>query len=198
MIVGMTGGIGSGKSTAAELFAKQGAPVIDADQIAHQLTGKASPATESIAKQLGEHWLDKHRALNRSYARQQIFTDPQLKARLEQILHPLILSRIQDWLAEQTFPYAIIVVPLLLEIPSFHALAQRSLLIDCPEALQIQRVAARSGLSTEEIQRIIASQMPAEDKRQLCSDIISNQGSVDTLRKAIETLHERYLLLGKA
>ncbi|WP_028452740.1 dephospho-CoA kinase [Chitinilyticum aquatile] len=197
MIIGMTGGIGSGKSTAARLFTELGIPVRDADDIAHELTSHDTMATRQIAARLGTDWVTGQGALDRTFARRRVYSNPELKQELESILHPLILQKMRDWISSQTSAYCIVVVPLLFEKADFRALAQRTMLIDCPEELQIHRVMQRSGLSEADVRKIMANQMSRQQRQQLCDDLILNTGSLPELAKQIKTLHDRYLIAAK-
>lgn len=197
LAIGLTGGIGSGKSTVARMFAELGTPVINADDVARDLTNTATKTTELIARSLGRNWLDESGALNRDFARQQIYTSPELKEKLEAILHPLIFQRLAQWTSRQTGCYAILEIPLLFEKPLFSAVVDRTLLVDCPEDIQIQRVMARNQLTKSEVLGIMQNQMPRQQRHLLCDDCILNSSSYATLAEQVKTLHARYLSIGK-
>lgn len=198
-VVGLTGGIGSGKSTVAAEFESLGVPVIDTDHLAHQLTRPPSPALALIRARFGEQALLPDGALDRAYIRERVFTDPVARQDLEAILHPLILDGVRGWLAglPASCAYAIVVVPLLFETPSFHALADFSIAVDCDEDAQIARVALRNGLDEASIRGIIQAQMSAGERRKNADAIISNNASLQTLRQSVENLHHKLLLLTK-
>ncbi|WP_028454296.1 dephospho-CoA kinase [Chitinilyticum litopenaei] len=198
LIVGLTGGIGSGKSTAGAFFAQHGVPVLDTDMLAHELTRSPSPALSRIRDELGKEWLTADGSLDRVYARQQIFSKPETKARLEAILHPMIRARCSEWLSRQDTGYVLLLIPLLFEQASFQQLTNRSLLIDCPTALQLSRVRQRSGLTDSEIGRIIAQQMSREARLGRADDVICNDTTPENLQTQVNALHERYVLLGKS
>lgn len=196
LTVGLTGGIGSGKSTVAELFAKLGASIIDTDVIAHAMTATGQPALSEIAAAFGTGILQPDGSLNRSRLRQLIFEKPDQKQVLEAILHPRIREAVKAQLAEPADgPYRMIVVPLLFETAGYNELTQRSLLVDCPESLQIERVMARSRLSADEVRAIIATQMPSADRRMRADDIIVNDSTLESLLKRVTEKHEKYISL---
>ncbi len=191
--VGLTGGIGCGKSCAARLFATLGATVIDTDEIAHQLTALGQPALEFIATAFGNEYFHSDGNLDRARMRQLIFSDQTAKLKLENILHPLIRQKVMKKLGECTTPYALVVVPLLLETGSYHALIQRKLIVDCTEERQIARTMARSKLTAQEVQAIMATQIPRIERLALADDIITNSGDFNSMQPQILQLHESYL-----
>jgi len=199
-VVGLTGGIGCGKSTVAAEFAALGVPVIDTDHLAHTLSHPPSPALPLIRQRFGEQACLEDGSLNRSFIREHVFANPQARRELEAILHPLILAGVQDWLATlpASTPYAVVVVPLLFEIPSFRALMDRVLVVDCDEQEQIRRVERRSQLSVEAIRAIMAAQMPATQRRKLADEIINNDQSPEILRRNVEKLHHKLLMQAKS
>jgi len=192
--VGLTGGIGSGKSTVAELFQELGITVIDSDAISHQLTQPGGAAIALIRSSFGTEYLNADNALNRSKMRQRIFSDPAAKRQLESILHPLIRAQMQAQAQIATAsPYLLLVVPLLFETPNYRELAQRTLVVDCEEATQIARAMQRSALDETEVRAIMAQQMPRAERLRLADDIIRNDGSIDGLRQQVTRLHRHYL-----
>jgi len=195
MIVGLTGGIGSGKSAAAAQFAALGTPVIDVDVISHQLTAAGQPAVLAIAKELGNDMLNADGSLNRAAVRSKVFEDAAARQQLEGILHPAIYEEAQRQLQQvrNTAPYCIIVVPLLFESERYQPLIDRSLLIDCEESIQIARTMQRSPMSEIEVKNIMAAQLSRETRRQLANDIISNNGSLDELQKNVIAFHQKYI-----
>jgi len=198
-VVGLTGGIGCGKSTVAAEFAALGVPVIDTDQLAHALGAPTSPALPLIKQQFGEQAVLADGALNRAFIRDRVFADPQARRDLEAIMHPLILNGVKDWLAAlpRFSPYAIVVVPLLFESPAFLDLVDQTVAVDCDEEEQIRRVNQRSGLAVETIRAIIAAQMPAAKRRDLADEIIGNRQSREALRLCVEKLHQKLALLAQ-
>jgi len=192
--VALTGGIGSGKSTVAERFAARGVPIIDADVLAHELTRPAQPALAEIACAFGDAVLKPNGELDRATLRRLVFADSGARKRLEGILHPRIRAAMLDRLAEIQAPYAILVIPLLFETGQ-QGLAERVLVVDLPERLQIQRVQARSGLDPETIRSIIASQATRAVRLAGGDDVIDNSADAAALEPQIEDLHKRYLAL---
>lgn len=192
--VGLTGGIGSGKSTVADLFARQGAMVIDTDLIAHQLSQKGSAVMQEICKVFGQHYLTQEGELDRARMRTLIFQDAGARQQLEDIFHPAIYDVALHLLQENNIqaPYAILVVPLLFEAENYLNLVQRTLVVDCPEEVQIARVMARSDLSAEMAAKIIAAQYPREKRLARADDIIDNSDGIDQLIPQVMTLHYHY------
>lgn len=193
--IGLTGGIGCGKSTVTELFANRGAPIIDADQISHQLTASGQPALSQIRDQLGAETILPDGNLNRPYLKQLIFADSSLKQCLENILHPLVYREIDDRIKQLDCVYVILSIPLLFETQSLNKV-DRILVIDCPVADQIARVKARDKLSTEAIRAIIAQQSSRAEKLGAADDIIDNSGPIIRLAEQVKKLHNSYLQLG--
>ena len=193
LLVGLTGGIGSGKSTVAALFAEHGAGIIDTDAIAHHLTQAGGEAIAAIRAAFGSDYLTDDGALNRARMRALIFSDTPAKQQLEQILHPMIFEQAKAQLTRlQAKPYILAVVPLLPESRTFRQLVQRVLVVDCEEATQIARVTGRSGLTEEEARAIVALQTPRADRLRLADDVIHNDCSRDSLADQVAILHERY------
>jgi dephospho-CoA kinase len=192
--VALTGGIGSGKSAVSDLFSRHGATVIDADDIAHALTAPDGRALPAIVERFGEDMLDRAMRLNRAALRERVFTDPHAKRDLEAILHPLIRSRMIGELESCTAPYAVLAIPLLVETGQTE-LADRVLVVDAPEPVRIQRVCRRSGLTPEEVVRIIDTQATVEERLAVADDIIDNSGDLTELATQVARLHERYLSL---
>ena len=194
LIVGLTGGIGSGKSTVAELFVQQGAGLIDTDVIAHHLTRANGNAITAIRAAFGNEYITEAGALDRTKLRGLIFSDVAAKQQLERILHPLILEQAKTQLQHvQTKLYIILVVPLLPESPAFQQLVQRMLLVDCDENTQVARVIARSRMNEVEIRNIIAQQTPRAERLQLADDVIHNETGRDNLAAQVKVLHAQYL-----
>jgi dephospho-CoA kinase len=193
LCVGLTGGIGSGKSTVARLFAALGAVIVDTDEIAHQLTQTDGLAIPMLRAGFGDEYITTAGTLDRSRMRQLVFSESAAKQKLENILHPLILSQsIARLAAPPDAPYAILMAPLLLESPSFLQQAGRVLVVNCTEDNQILRVKQRSGLDETEIRAIIAQQTSPEERLARADDIIQNDGSQDELKNQVATLHRFY------
>lgn len=196
LVIGLTGGIGSGKSTAAHLFAELGAEIVDTDAIAHTLTASGQPAVDTIAATFGRQFIDPNGALNRAAMRRLVFDDAEAKQKLENILHPLIRAAVADRLALPTkAPYRIVVVPLLFETNAYGNLIQRSLVVDCPEEMQVHRAISRSALVEEDVRAIIAAQILRSRRLALADDIIVNDSSLENLTKQIKEMHKKYLRL---
>ncbi len=194
LCVGLTGGIGSGKSTVARLFADLGAGVVDTDVISHQLTQAGGIAMPVILAHFGADYADEHGALHRQNMRTRIFSDPAAKSTLEAILHPLILAQAENMLARCTTPpYTLLVAPLLFENPLFQRPIQRILVVDCPEALQVERVMQRNQLTAAAVRNIIAQQTPRTTKIARAHDIICNTQDLSYLRTHVANLHQTYL-----
>jgi len=191
--VGLTGGIGCGKSTVADLFAELGAGIIDTDVISHQLTQNGGEAIAAIRASFGNDYITDGGALDRAKMRGLIFSDVTAKQRLELILHPLILEQAKAQLRQlQTKPYIIIVVPLLPESPAFRQLVQRVLVVDCDEATQIKRVTGRNRMTAPEVLAIITQQVPRAECLKLADDVIHNDDGLGNLAEQVTVLHGHY------
>jgi dephospho-CoA kinase len=194
--IGLTGGIGFGKTTAARLFAELGAGIIDTDAIAAELTRPGGEAIDTIIETFGYNYVTCDGALDRKKMREAIFSDPAAKRQLEIILHPLILKQARAQLMQmQNRPYVIIVVPLLLESPSFRRLVQRVVVVDCQESIQIERVIKRNGMTAKQVSAIIAQQVPRDVRLQHADDLIRNDEGLDKLAEQVANLHDKYLSL---
>jgi dephospho-CoA kinase len=192
--VGLTGGIGSGKSTVSDLFAGLGVDVIDTDEIARALTGSGQPAVHQIEEQFGPDVVQSNGALDRERMRAIAFADANARDALQNILHPLIRAEVQRRLSATAAPYAMVVVPLLVESRGYK-FADRILVVDCSEEMQIERVIRRSGLPRDQIKAIMASQASRSDRLAAADDVIRNEGGIDDLRTEVERLHQKYLTL---
>ena len=194
LIIGLTGGIGSGKSTVAEAFRQLGIETVDADQASRAVVEPGMPALAAISAQFGSQIIQADGSLDRAALRQIIFTDPAQKLWLESLLHPLI----RDWIIEQlkaaTSPYVILESPLLFETDQ-HQLVHKTVLVDLPEALQIERACARDGNQADQIQRIIDAQMPREEKLSRADIVLDNSESLDTLAARVTAVHQTLLSL---
>ncbi|MBI1175619.1 MAG: dephospho-CoA kinase [Sideroxydans sp.] len=193
--VGLTGGIGSGKSTVADLFRACGATVIDSDQISHQLTQPAGTAIPAIRASFGADYINDRGALDRERMRQRVFSDSAAKQQLEAILHPLIRAEMLAQAAAHAAPYLLLVVPLLLETANYRGLVQRVLVVDCAEKRQIEHTMQRSKLNAQEVHAIMAHQLSRTERLCHADDVIHNDGSIDDLRAPVKQLHRRYLSL---
>ena len=193
--VGLTGGIGSGKSTVTALFAECGATVIDSDAISHRLTQPGGAAITAIRTAFGDGYIAADGALDRAHMRQQVFSDPAARRQLEAILHPLIRAHMLAQAGASTAPYLLLVVPLLFEAAGYLGLVQRTLVVDCIEALQVARAMQRSRLDEQTVRAIMATQIPRAERLRRADDVIQNNGGPDTLRRQVEQLHQRYLAI---
>ncbi len=195
--VGLTGGIGCGKSTVADMFAALGASVIDTDQIAHALTAPHGAAMPALLAEFGAGFATPEGALDRARMRELVFKDDTARARLEAILHPRIRDATAAAAAIATGDYVIFVVPLLIESGTWRQRVTRVLAIDCPEEVQVARVMARSGLLEPQVRAIMAAQVTRAQRRAAADDIILNDDGLDALRPQVELLHALYLSQSK-
>jgi dephospho-CoA kinase len=192
-VVGLTGGIGSGKSAVADLFAARGVVVIDTDAIAHQLTAPGGAAMPAIGAEFGAAVATPEGALDRAAMRGIVFADASARKRLEAILHPMIRSESERRLASADSPYAILMVPLLVESGDYRKRVDRVAVVDCREQTQIDRVMQRNGLSRPEVERILAAQATRAERLAAADDVIDNDGALAELAPRIERLHAAYL-----
>ena len=192
LAVGLTGGIGSGKSTVADKLAALGASIVDTDALAHALTGPGGAAIAGIEREFGPGFLTAEGALDRAAMRRAAFDDAGMRARLEAILHPMIGAAAEDAMARATGAYVIVVVPLLFESGRLLKRVSRTLVVDCPEALQVARTAARSGIAPDEVRRIMAAQWPRWRRLQVADDVAWNGGDEAALGPQVERLHRLY------
>ncbi len=196
-VIGLTGGIGSGKSAAAALFAERGITVVDTDAIAHALTAPGGAAMPAIRAEFGDAVAGADGALDRAAMRAIVFADPGARKRLESILHPMIRAESERLLAADgaRAPYAILMVPLLVESGDYRKRVDRVAVVDCAEATQIARVMNRNGLARAEVERILAAQATRAERLAAADDVIDNDGELAALAPQIERLHVRYLAL---
>jgi len=198
LCVGLTGGIGSGKTSVSRIFAELGAGVVDTDEISHTLTAPAGVAIEAIRLAFGDEYIASDGALDRAAMRALIFSDHMAKARLEAILHPLIRSHVLLATLQSDAPYTMLVVPLLLETGSYKEVVKRVLVVDSDEQLQIARTMQRASLSEEQVRAIMANQVSRKVRLAGADDVIVNNGGLDDLRRQVQTLHQVYLALAKS
>ncbi len=192
-IVGLTGGIGCGKSEVSRLFSELGVPIVDVDIISHQLTAKGQKTLQAIVNQFGTDVLNNDGGLNREYLREIVFNNQEALHALEAIMHPAIYAKTLIELEKNVgSPYQILAIPLLFESTKYQKLINRSLVIDCDTATQIDRASKRDGASKSQIEKIIAAQMSRETRNQLADDIISNDGSLDELKQKVIQLNDKY------
>lgn len=192
--IGLTGGIGSGKTEVSRYFASLGVPVIDTDTIAHELVARGQPALAEITAEFGDGILDEHGNLDRAKLRGIVFADPARRRRLEQILHPRIRDNAIALSEQCEAAYCILVIPLLVESGRDYPL-DRILVVDTPVELQYRRIAGRDGISREQIASILAAQADRETRLRAADDVIVNDGDIDELHRKIDGLHQRYLEL---
>lgn len=193
--VGLTGGIGSGKTQAADIFTNLDVPVIDADEVARKLTAINGLALVAIKENFGPLFFHSDGSLNRVFLREQVFVNDALRIRLEQILHPLILADINNKMSAIKASYGILVVPLLFEKKEFSGLVNRFLVIDCVEQTQVQRVKQRSGLDQAAVWAIMAQQISRQERLLLADDVIVNEAGLGELKLKVLAQHRFYLNL---
>lgn len=196
MTVGLTGGVASGKSTAAEAFRALGVPLINADQVAREVVAKGTPVLARIRSEFGAGFLGADGELDRPKMRQHVFADASARRALERITHPAIRERLVAWRDAQTSPYCILDVPILIEA-GMDALVDRILVIDAPEDVQIERLRQRDRISDELARQMLAAQAPREQRLARCDDRVANTGTVAQLCAAVGRVHEFYLDLAR-
>jgi dephospho-CoA kinase len=196
LVVGLTGGIGSGKSAAAELFAARGARIVDADAIAHALTAPQGAAMPAIRAAFGDAVVTPEGALDRAAMRARVFADSRARQTLEAILHPLIRAETERQAGVRgDAPYVMLVIPLLVESGAYRERVDRIAVVDCPEETQIARVMARNGLSRQEVERIMHAQATRTQRLAAADDVIDNGGELAALTPQVLRLHHEYLEL---
>jgi dephospho-CoA kinase len=198
-VVGLTGGIGSGKSTVADLFAAHGVPLVDTDLIAHRITAPHGIAMPQIAAEFGDSFVAANGSLDRARMRTLVFSDDGARKRLEGITHPLIRAETEREQREAQGPYVIVVVPLLVESGSWKTRVNRVLTVDCSVETQIARVMSRNGFSREQVLAIIARQATREARLAAANDVIDNDNApLDSLKAQVDAQHRVYLSLAGA
>lgn len=196
MRVGLTGGIGSGKSTVKDCFVELGVPAIDADEISHRITGPGQEALKEVVARFGAESLDESGNLNRQYLRQLIFAEPAMKNALEAIVHPRVRKEIQAFINKVTYPYCVICIPLLLETGGQSSM-DRVLVVDVPEEIQVARVTRRDDTDEEQTRNIIKAQASRSERLRAAHDIIVNDGTIDDLKIQVGKLHDKYIGLSR-
>jgi dephospho-CoA kinase len=194
-VVGLTGGIGSGKSAATGFFAALGIAVVDTDAIAHELTVAGGAAMPALVAEFGPAVTTADGALDRGGMRRLAFADPAARGRLEGILHPLIREVSEKRCRDAVSPYVILAVPLLVESASYRERCARIAVVDCPESLQVSRVMARSGLTVEEVRAIMLAQASRAQRLAVADDVLVNDGDLHHLESQVAEVHRKYLLL---
>ena len=194
-VVGLTGGIGSGKSAAADCFAAHGIGVVDTDAIAHELTAAAGAAMPALRAEFGGDVAAADGALDRRRMRRLAFADPAVRRRLEGILHPMIRELAGERCRQAISPYVILAVPLLVESGTYRQRCDRVLVVDCPESLQVSRVMARNGLAETDVRAILATQATRAQRLAAADDVLANDAGLAALEAQIAGLHQRYLHL---
>jgi len=197
-VVGLTGGIGSGKSQVAKAFAELGADVLDADAVAHAVSAPGEAGHAAVVEAFGTECLQPNGAIDRGWLRERAFADPVFRDRLERALHPLIIARVREAIGGWRGLYGILVVPLLFERGGLLSSVERVLVVDCPEELQIRRVVARSGLLPSEVRAIMATQVSRSERLARADDIIDNSGPPAAIKSQVEKLDHRYRELAAA
>jgi len=192
-VVGLTGGIGSGKSAAAEEFERLGATVVDTDAIARELTEAGGAAMPHIRALFGDAFVAATGAMDRKAVRERVFREPAAKQALEGLLHPMIRAESERRIAQASGSYVVYVVPLLVESKDPRRRADRILVVDAPEEVQVSRVAGRSGLAAAEVRAIMATQASRAERRAVADDVIENAGTLEALRDQVRALHARYV-----
>ena len=196
MIIGLTGGIGSGKSAAAAIFKDLGIDSIDADDLARESLNINSKGYELFINEFGKKYLDENKDINRELLRKDIFNDPAIKIKLENIIHPLVRSGIQDFINSSKSDYCIIVVPLIYETSSSE-LYDRILVIDCDVDIQIERTSKRDNQTISQIENILDKQATREERISIADEVILNNGSKEHLRKSVLNIHKKYMEIVK-
>ncbi|MCC5886835.1 MAG: dephospho-CoA kinase [Gammaproteobacteria bacterium] len=197
LVIGITGGIGSGKTAVSDRFAARGIVVVDADLASRVVVEPGRPALDAIREHFGEGVINPDGSLDRAALRSKVFADPAERRWLEQLLHPLIGEEIRNGLETAASPYAVLVSPLLFEAGQV-SLVDRVLVVDVPEDLQVERTAARDGNSAEQVRAIMAAQADRSTRLARADDVIVNDRGLDELDAAVEALHQRYLELAQA
>ncbi len=196
-VIGLTGGIGAGKSAAAGMLQELGATIVDTDVIAHELTRAGGSAVDAIRGEFGAEYIAADGGLDRARMRRLVFQDYAAKKRLEAILHPLIRAASRERIAAAGPPYVVVVVPLLLETGAYRDLTDRVLVVDSTEEQQVERAARRSALTEDDVRAIMAAQLPRDQRLARADDVLSNDGGMEDLRRQVSQLHSKYVDLAR-
>lgn len=198
LVVGLTGGIGSGKTAVSRAFESLGVPVVDTDAIAHELSAAGAAGQSAVAAEFGPASVAADGSLDRAWLRKRAFGDPEFRRRLEAILHPLIAEEARARVAAWTAPYGLLVVPLLLETGRLRPMVHRVLVVDCPEETQVARTRARSGLADADVRAIMAAQLPRAQRLAQADDVLDNGGTQDAITPQVEQLDRLYREIASA
>jgi dephospho-CoA kinase len=198
LVVGLTGGVGSGKTEVSDAFARLGVEVVDTDTLAHELSAPGAPGFAAIRAAFGEAFVSPTGELDRAALRRTVFADPAARARLEGLLHPLISARARASIASWKGAYGIVVVPLLLERGGMLPIIDRVLVVDCPEADQVRRVTSRSGITEAEVRAIMATQLERSARIARADDIVDNSGPAAAIAAQVARLDQHYRALADA
>lgn len=196
LVIGVTGGIGSGKSTVCTAFSRYGIPVFDTDQVAREVVVPGSPGLAAVVAAFGTEVLAEDGTLDRAALRKIVFADSARRADLEAILHPRIRSRVQELIAQTTTPYCLLGIPLLVEHGN-HSQVDRILVVDCSEAAQIARVMARDKLTEQEVTAIMRTQATRQERLDKADDVVINASELSAIQAQVKALHARYLALAE-
>ncbi|MDD2768423.1 MAG: dephospho-CoA kinase [Methylococcus sp.] len=197
LVVGLTGGIGAGKSTVADLFARHGVSVFDADEVARRLLEPGQAAFKAVVRVFGPSLVRADGHLDRDALRRRVFAEPKSRKRLEAILHPRVYAELDRLALGAPGDYCLLCIPLLLE-SGRRSFVDRLLVVDCPEPLQVERVVRRSGLPAEEVRAIMAAQLSRIERLAAADDVIVNSGDTAALEPEVAALHRRYGALAAA
>jgi dephospho-CoA kinase len=192
-VVIITGGIGSGKTAVSDLLQARGAAIVDTDVISRDLTAPGGGAMPALVAQFGADIAAPDGGLDRDRMRKLVFSDPEAKRKLESVLHPMIRHEAFLQVRAASAPYVVLVVPLLVESNAYRDIADRVLVVDCPEPIQIERTMRRSGLAREQVERIVQAQAPRSARLALADDVVVNDAGLEELTAEVERLHARYL-----
>lgn len=196
LLIALTGGIASGKSAVADMFARLGVPVLDTDQIARDVVEPGTPTLAKLVAEFGSDILDANGCLDRARMRARVFSDPTQRKRLEAITHPAIREELAARSTRANGPYQIHVIPLLIEGGRRHEY-DRVLVVDTDEEVQIERLMARDGSSLEQARQILAAQVSRDERLDAADDVLSNTGTLEDLQRFVQTLHRNYLLIAE-
>ncbi len=196
LIIGLTGGIGSGKSVASDKFASLGITVVDADVASRTVVEPGKPALKEIEDHFGPEVLEKNGTLNRSKLREIITSNAKERKWLESVLHPRIGEQITKEISESKSPYTLFVAPLLLETNS-QAMCSRIVVVDVPQEIQIKRTAQRDQVSSDQVEKLVSAQMKRDSRLERADDVLSNTGTIEELEKKVEELHKKYLKMAE-